>query len=191
MRKLKKEIIEIGKKLWTKGIINSSSGNISVRSGNTIIITPSGKSKGFLKTGELIKLTLEKPLKKTKRKPSIELGFHIAIYKNRPDVNAIVHAHPVYCLLVTENIMSSLKIPEISKIIGKIGFVPPMPPGSEELAKAVGKLCKQHNALVLENHGIITWGKNLEEAWLKTEALCFACECAVLSMMLEKRLHEK
>ncbi len=172
--RLRQEITKVGKRLWQDGLVAHTDGNISARlNSDWALITPSGVNKGALKPYQILKICLRNGEPEGKGKPSVETPLHIAIYEVRPNVNAIVHAHPPYAtafaaagIALTEPVF-----PEMIVRFGEIPLVPYATPGTERLAELVAEAVKDHDAVLLQNHGAITVGRNLEEACGLMEAL--------------------
>ncbi|MCS7265090.1 MAG: class II aldolase/adducin family protein [Armatimonadetes bacterium] len=171
---LRQEIVKVGKRLKQEGLVAHTDGNISVRlDANWILITPSGVNKGELKPNQILKVNLSDGEAEGLGKPSVETPFHLAIYKSREDVNAVVHAHPPYATAFAAAGIS-LKEPIFPEMVVRFGEIPLVPyatPGTERLAELVGESIRDHEALLLQNHGAITVGQNLEEACGLMEAL--------------------
>ena len=173
---IKKEIIRISKVLYDRQLITALGGNISGRvpGSNEFWITPSQVFKGALSVDDLVKINLEGELIEGIYKPSMEWRFHAAIYKIRPDVNGVVHAHNPMVLGLTlagKEIKTTIT-DEAVLLLRKIEKVPFKFPGTEALAKEVAKAASTGaRALILENHGVIAMGTNLLEAEAIVELL--------------------
>lgn len=171
---LRRQITQAGRRLWQDGLVAHTDGNISVRLDNDwVLITPSGVNKGSLKPYQILKVRIEDGTVDGNGKPSVETPVHLAIYRARPDVNAVVHAHPPYAtafaaagLALTEPVF-----PEMIVRFGEIPLVPYATPGTDRLAELVAEAIQDHEALLLQNHGAITIGQTLEEACGLMEAL--------------------
>ncbi|MCD6235560.1 MAG: class II aldolase/adducin family protein [Thaumarchaeota archaeon] len=173
---IKNEIIRISKVLYDRQLINALGGNISGRvpGSNEFWITPSQVFKGALTVDDLVKMNLEGELIEGVYKPSMEWLFHAAIYKVRPDVNGIVHAHNPMVLGLTlagKEIKTTIT-DEAVLLLRRIEKVPFKLPGTEVLAEEVAKAASTGaRALILENHGVIGLGTNLLEAEAIVELL--------------------
>lgn len=173
---LKGEICRVMRTLYARGLVSSLGGNVSGRfpGANTFWITPSGIFKGGVKPEHLIKVNLEGEVVGGDGKPSIETMMHAKIYRCRPDVNAVVHAHNPYTVgLTLAGVKLELVCAEIRKLTGgKVAQVPYMEPGSEELADAVSsKAMEGYNAIVLKGHGVVALASTLLEAEAIVESL--------------------
>lgn len=171
----KKTLCRVGKEMKQAGLLAGCDGNISFRRDDgTIVITPSGVSKGHVKPDDLLILDGDGNVLKGTGKPSSETSLHILTYKVRPDVNAIVHAHPVVATAVT---VAGLTFPseivtEGAMVLGpSVPTVPYAAPGSLELAALCAEYAQKANVLLLERHGAIALGTDLKEAWNRMETL--------------------
>jgi Ribulose-5-phosphate 4-epimerase and related epimerases and aldolases len=177
----RKELAGLCKRLYDRGLTVSAGGNMSIRlNGTEFLITPSGRNKGSLLPEDLIKMDLKGNIL-SEGKPSIEREFHIAIYKDNPDTNAVVHCHPLYCTALAvkeENVRSGLT-PEGVILLGEVPMVDYFTPGSKELAKAV-KAHSASKAILMKRHGAITQGKTSEEAFNRMEELEFQAKLQML-----------
>jgi len=160
-------------KLYGKELLVSAGGNVSIRTDDGILITPSGRNKGSLTEDDIVKLTMNGKVV-GKGKPSIEYKFHLALYNLRNDTNAIVHCHPVYCTALSvknEKVRTDLT-PEGTILLGDVPMVPYRTPGSDELVEEIEKISRSSAAL-MESHGAVTQGRTMEEACNRMEELEF------------------
>ncbi len=164
------ELVRICSLLYDRRLTFSAGGNVSVRVGNTVLITPSGRNKGSLSTDDPVLVGMDgTPL--SDGKPSIETGFHLALYGKRKDVNAVVHCHPPYstALSVTGGDIEPYT-PEGALLLGNVAKVPYGMPGTPELVEAVAA-ASGSNAMIMAHHGALTQGSSLEEAYNRMEEL--------------------
>lgn len=164
---LRKQIIKIGQILCDKGFVAGTEGNISCRlTGNQILITPSGYSKGRLAEEDLVVIDSEGTNLSGSRKPSSEFRLHTFIYARRGNVNAIVHAHPVYCtaFACTDTGLPENILPEIILTAGEIPLADYGTPSTDELPSSIEGLIDIHDIILLRNHGIVSAGGDLYEA---------------------------
>ena len=164
MKKNVQEIINVGKNIYSKGLVSGKSGNISARFGDIIGITPTLTSLGNLSEEDIILVDLDGNTL-TRGKPSSEVNMHLEIYKKRSDVNAIVHTHSPYA---TGFAFSNKRIKRLEGF-GEIKnpFLPYIEyekPGSSELALKASEGIGSDDVLVLKNHGVICVAENLKEA---------------------------
>ena len=173
---LKNFIIEIGRRIWTRGYVASNDGNISVKlSDNEILTTPHGVSKGFMTKEMIIKVdTTGKVISgDSKYHPSSELKMHLEVYKERPDVKSVVHAHPPYAtsFAVAGIPLNKCVLPEAIIIIGAVPTAKYGLPSTMEIPDAIREHIKNSDAILLENHGALTLGSNLLNAYHNMETL--------------------
>lgn len=170
----KKMICEIGKRMYDRNFVASNDGNISVRVGlNAIICTPTGVSKGFMTPDMLVKVNLKGERISGRLKPSSEMKMHLRVYEENDEVMAVTHAHPQ---VATSFAIAGIELdrPLLSEAVVLLGRVPIAPyatPGTQEVPDSIAPYCKDHNAVLLANHGALTWGKSLEEAYHRLETL--------------------
>lgn len=176
----REDIVKFGKMLYDRKLNTGASGNISARTGNgTMLITPSGSCKGMLEEDKLVEIWIDDGKLVGSGKPSIETPFHLAFYRSRPDVNAVVHTHPMYCtVLACRNIKVRPDLtPEGLLVLGKeVPMVPYATPGTDDLAAQLGVAMATANAFLLEKHGAITVGKDMAEAFNRMETMEFMAE---------------
>lgn len=170
----KKEIIEVGKRMYQRGYVASNDGNISARiDENKILITPTGVSKGFMRPEDLIVIDFNGNVISGTKKPSSEFLMHAQVYKNRPDVMCVSHAHPPYAtgFGVAGLSLEDCVLPEVVVSLGGIPLVEYGTPGTEELSKRLVPFLKNHDAFILANHGVLTLGKDIINAYHKMETV--------------------
>ena len=170
---IRSQIAQVGRWLYEKRLIAATEGNISVRLGDRVLITPSGQCKGLLDPGEIVETDLDGSKTSGEGSPSSEVILHLAIYRRRPDVGAVVHAHPPYAtaFAVAGIALDRPVLPEVVLLIGKVPLVAYATPGSDEAANNVGTLIEGHDALLLGNHGVVTCGADLCSAFFRMETL--------------------
>ena len=173
---IKKEICEVGHKLWTKGFVAANDGNISVKiSENEYYCTPTGVSKGDLTPDMIIKVDKTGKKLEGKLNPSSEIKMHMRVYKERPDVKSVVHAHPIYAtsfaiagIPLTQPIM-----PEAVIALGCVPIAEYGTPSTHEIPDAVSKYLQHFDAVLLANHGALTFSDSLVNAYHKMESVEF------------------
>lgn len=164
-------ICDFGRRIHSAGYVAANDGNISVRlNDNTILITPTGVSKGALQPGG-IALIDGSGNRLDENVPSSEFRMHLAIYQRCPEVNAIIHTHPPYATAwaVTGKGLTEPTLPEVIISIGKIPLVEYRPPSTQALAELVGRTACNYDVMLLQNHGLVTIGSDLETAFFNTE----------------------
>ncbi|MCS6859318.1 MAG: class II aldolase/adducin family protein [Abditibacteriales bacterium] len=170
----RRDIVESGRRLWLRGLIAAGEGNISIRlSENEILTTPSGVCKGFLTPEMLCVTDLDGRLVRGEQKPSSELLMHLTIYKHRPDVRAVVHAHPPTAtgFAVAGLSLEGCAHPEIVLLMGGIPLAAYGTPSTQELGDSLLPHLPTHDAFLLANHGAVCVGKHLWDAHFKMESL--------------------
>lgn len=167
----KKKLIAICKRIYDKGFVAANDGNVSLKLEDKILVTPTEKSKGFLKPEDLVVVDLKGKKLKGRLNPTSELLMHLFVYEKRADVCAVVHAHPPYstALAIAKVRLPEFLLPEVILSLGKIPLAPYATPSTYEVCESIAGLVGDHDAIIMENHGVVTVGKNLEEAYLKLE----------------------
>ena len=184
---IKLEIVEIGKRLFSKGFVASNDGNISVKlDKNSILITPTGLSKGFLQAEDIVRCDLKGNKISGRKEPTSEIKMHIAAYLNRKDINAVVHAHPPYAtgLSLAGLSLDKCTLAEVIISLGSVPLAEYGTPSTDELVTNIEKFLKDHDALLLANHGAITLGKDLYNAYYKMETVEHSSQITFIAKML-------
>lgn len=170
------EICSLAGNLFDRGYAFGSTGNLSVRVGTKIWITPTGESLKGLTRARLARVDMDGRAR-NRNTASKELPFHLAIYRSRPDVNAIVHLHAAFSVALSclDKLDSRKPLPALTPYycmrVEPLGVIPYYPPGSRELAGRVGRAALRHNCLLLRNHGSICVGASLRESADRAEEL--------------------
>lgn len=186
---LKKEIVEVGKRVYARGYVASNDGNISARlDGDRILITPTGVSKGFMSVDDLIILDLDGKVLGGKKKQSSEANMHLQIYKDRPEVMSVCHAHPPYAtgFAVAGIPLNKMVLPEVIIALGTVPVVEYGTTGTYELYGMISKYIKDYDAFLLANHGALTVGNSILNAYHKMETLDLAAMIQFIAQMLGK-----
>lgn len=168
---LKKEIIEYGKLAGVKNFTPGYSGNFSARYGDKILITTSGASNGYLAEDELVLMDFEGKSLEEGKKPSSEKMLHVEFYKQRHDVNYIIHVHPVF-LSSFACCKIALDEPIMAENVFYFGQIPLAEyglPGSMDLVEKTAKYFKDYDAILMANHGFVVGDKTIKDAFLKLE----------------------
>jgi L-fuculose-phosphate aldolase len=171
---LREEIIEVGKRIYARGYVASNDGNISARiNDDKVLITSTGISKGFMKPEDLIIIDMDGKLIDGNKKPSSEVFMHVQIFKERPDIKSVCHAHPPYAtgFAVAGIPLDKYVLPEVVITLGTIPLVEYGTTGTEEFYKPLLPLLKDFDAFLLANHGALTIGKDIFNAYYKMETL--------------------
>lgn len=185
------ELVNTCHLLYEKGFVVATEGNVSVRiSPDRILITPTNTNKSLIKESQVV--TIDGRGKKISGKgmPSAEFALHTEVYRLRPDVRAIIHAHPPNAVALTlAGIELGNTLPEIIIALGKVPIAKYATATTYALAKSISKLIKKHNAIILALHGSLTVGKNLREAFENLERVEWASEVILKASILGKVKH--
>ena len=185
----KKLICEIGYDLWQRGFVAANDGNISVMlDDRTILTTPSGVSKKYLKPDMICRMTAgnEVIYCPDGYKPSSEFKMHLRCYKERPDIRAVVHAHPptatgFACAGIA---LDDYSLSEAVMFLGSVPVAPFALPGSEEVPESIVPYLPFHDAILLANHGALTVGTDLTQAYYRMETLEHYAKTALSARLL-------
>jgi L-fuculose-phosphate aldolase len=173
---LSADIVEVGKRLWTRGFVASNDGNISVRfAPDRLLVTPASVSKGFMSVDMMVVTDLDGKVVQAPpgRKPSSEIQMHLVAYRERPDIGAVVHAHPPLStgFAVAGMPLDRAVLAEVVTTLGSIPIAQYGTPSTRELAESVAPYVKAHDGLLLANHGALALGKDLFAAYYKMETI--------------------
>ncbi len=171
---IKNELVQIGQRLYARGFIAGTDGNISVRlDQDRILVTPSGLNKGRLAPDELVVVDLAGKKLQGHLSPSTEIAMHLYVLRERPDIMACVHAHPPYAtaFAVSGKRLPDNVLPEVIISVGDIPLTDYAPPGTEAVPQAIAPYVVSCNAFLLRNHGLLTVGRSLEEAYNRLETV--------------------
>jgi L-fuculose-phosphate aldolase len=191
--RLRQEIVRVGKLLYDKGLIVATDGNVSARlDAQRVLATPSGLCKGFMEPEQLIVVDLDgnrvgasNPANRHLQ-PTSEMRMHLEAYRRRPDVGAVVHAHPptTVALSIAGVDLAQCLIPEVIVTLGVVPTTRYATPSSEENAQAIRDLIAGHDAIVLQRHGTLTVGRDPFDAFLKTESVEQMSRVAFMARLL-------
>ena len=173
---IKKEICEVGLKLWQKGFVAANDGNISVKiNDNEFYCTPTGVSKASLTPDMIIKVDRDGRKLEGKLNPSSEIKMHMRVYRERPDVMAVVHAHPpvATAFTVADIDLDQYVLPEAVLTIGAVPTCDYGTPSTMEIPDSLDPYLQDHDAFLLRNHGALTVGCNLTKAFFVMEEVEF------------------
>jgi len=188
----KKIMIDFGKRLYSKGFSDGTSGNISQRIDEGCLVTCSGTNLGSLNMDDIVYVPFESKSKiRNINKPTSELFMHIALYMKRPEIRAIVHAHPPYSTAfgVARVSLNPPLLPEVLLQLGEIPLVEYAMPSTEELAYKIASEAASSNGLLMANHGSVTLGKDLREAYYRMETLEAYARVVYLAKQLGRVTH--
>ncbi len=189
---LKQRVCDIGRRIWEKDYVDGNGGNITVRVGdNLVLCTPTLISKGFMVPEEMCLIDLDGNQLAGTRKRTSEAMTHLGIMKRQPKARACVHAHPPHAtaFAVAAVRPPTCMIPEAEVFLGEIGYAKYQTPGSPANADEVGEVGIEHQAIIMENHGVIVWGKDVEDAYWKMENVDAYCKTVWIASQLGSGLH--
>lgn len=169
----KQDIIELGKRMYNSGFVAANDGNISCRvSDNTFWVTPTGVSKGFMTEDMLIKMDLEGNIL-TGGAPSSETKMHMRVYKENPEAMGVVHAHPPKATVfaIAGQPLELAVLPEAVVNLGRVPVAKYATPSTEEVPDSIAPYCRDYNAVLLANHGVLTWGQDIMQAYFRMESV--------------------
>lgn len=167
-------IVDICKRLYQRGFIVGTEGNVSVRvDADRLWITPSGRHKGMIQTDDLLLIDLEGQVHAGEGRPSSETPMHLACYRSRDDIHSVVHAHPpiATAMTVTGSPLATNLLPEAVVVLGDVPTVPYRLPSTWDFANMVGEAIQHTNAALLENHGAVAVGPSLQAAFNVMETI--------------------
>jgi L-fuculose-phosphate aldolase len=184
---IRAEIVEVGRRLYARAYVASNDGNISVRLDETrLITTPKSVSKGFMTPDMMVIVDYAGKKLAGDRDPSSELPMHLEIYRSRPDVNAVVHAHPPLAtgFAVAGIPLTRAVLAEVVTTLGSIPIAEYGTPSTSELPEAVRKYIKAHDGLLLANHGAVTCCRTLMSAYYKMETIEHFAKISLVARLL-------
>lgn len=181
-------IVEIGKRVYQSGYVGANDGNISCRlSEDTIVVTPTGVSKGFMTPEMMVLMNLDGTVLGP-GKPSSEVKMHLRAYRDNPDIRGVIHVHPpvatAYSILGL-----SLDHPLVAEgvlVTGNIPLAAYAKPGSEEVPDSIAPFLKDYNGALLERHGALTWGTDVYQALYRMEAMEHQAKIMLYACLLSK-----
>jgi L-fuculose-phosphate aldolase len=184
---LRADIVEIGRRMNARGYVASNDGNISARLDETrLITTPRSVPKGYMTPDMMVIVSYQGEKLSGEREASSELPMHLEVYRNRPDVNAVVHAHPPIAtgFAVAGIPLTRAVLAEVVTTLGSIPIAEYGTPSTEELPAAVRKYIKAHDGMLLANHGAVTCGKDVPSAYYKMETIEHFAKISFVARML-------
>jgi L-fuculose-phosphate aldolase len=188
---LRQEMVRIGRLMWERGYVAATDGNLSARLGpNRLLVTASGLSKGFLTADDLVTIQLDgQPVPSYRGRmlrASSEISMHLEVYRQRPDVNAVVHAHPpvATAFSIAGVSLARCVIPEVIVTLGSIHTAGYATPGTAEVPVQIRRAIRDHEAIILAHHGSLTVGRTLWEAYLRLEKVEHTAEITLAAQQL-------
>ncbi|MFE4524170.1 class II aldolase/adducin family protein [Cytobacillus firmus] len=186
----KEFICEIGRRIYNKNFVAANDGNISIKVNDRELWTsPTGVSKGFMTPDMMVKMDLSGNVLEGELKPSSEVKMHLRVYQENSEAKAVVHAHPP---VATSFAIAGISLekpvsPEAIVLLGKVPVAPYATPGTQEVPDSIAPYCRDYNAVLLANHGALTWGRNITEAFFRMESL----EHYALMLMYSEHIIQK
>jgi len=168
------EIVRFGKKMLASGLTTGTGGNLSILipKEDLVLISPSGVEYTEMKPEDVVVVYRDGAIRAGERKPSSELGFHLALYRKRPDIRAVVHTHSVYATTIA---CLNRELPAVHYLVGFSGKKVPLAPyatfGTEELAQNICESIGEYNAVLMANHGLAAVGPHLRQAFAVAEEI--------------------
>ncbi len=184
---LKREICEIGRRVYDRGFAAANDGNITYRlSDNEVLCTPTMICKGFMQPEDMCTVDLDGNQLSGRRKRTSEVLLHLAIMKQRPDMKACVHCHPPHAtaFAVAREPIPQCVLPEVEVFLGEVPIAEYETPGTQKFADTVLPYVDKCNVMILANHGTVSFGESLEQAYWWTEILDAYCRILMLSRNL-------
>jgi len=187
VHRLKQDICDIGRRIYNKGFAAANDGNITVKvSDNEFLCTPTLHSKGFLKPDDICTIDGKGNQIDGRKKRSSEALLHLEIYKNRPDIRSVVHCHPPHAtaFAIAREPIPQCVLPEVEIFLGDVPITQYETPGSQEFADTILPFVAKTNIIVLANHGTVSFGEHVEQAYWWTEILDAYCRMLMLARQL-------
>ena len=187
----RRDICAVGRWIHDRGFVASTDGNISVRLGpDRILLTPTSMSKAMMNPEDLVIVDLDGKRVSGLRKPSTELGMHLRIYRLRPDINAVCHAHPP---TATGYAAAGIPLdkPILCELVIALGSIPVAryaTPGTSELGASIEPYVHDHDAILMANHGVVTYGSDLLTAFLRMETTEHFAQVSLVTERLGKQV---
>ena len=182
----RRAIVDIGKRIYNRNYVAANDGNISCRiDSNTMLVTPTGVSKGYMKPDMMVKMTLDGVILEGGR-PSFEVKMHQRAYQENPYIGGVVHAHPAVATSFAVMGMEMKKpvVAEAVLITGNILIAPYAKPGTYDVPDSIAPYVNKYNAVLLANHGALSWGADLYQALYRMEALEHQANILIHAMLL-------
>ena len=169
-----RQIVEIGRRVWERGYVAANDGNLSIRIDfDRIVVTPTGRSKGFLKADDLVVVNLKGQKLAGRLEPTSELAMHLFAYNSRPEIGSVVHAHPPKAtgFAVAGVALAQCILPEVIVSLGGVPIAEYATPSTPEVARSISGFIGTYSAMLLKNHGVLTLGKDIYQAYYRMETV--------------------
>ncbi len=186
--RIKKQLVKIGRKIADKELVVGPGGNISARVGNIVYMKASGICFEEAKASDYIGVDLKTgKIVDGSKKPTCEIAMHLGCYLERKDITAVIHTHaPIATAVGMQDIPFRPFSPDLAALVGNVPTIKYVVPGGKELAEEIRRVIKKHNAALMCNHGLLTVGANLREAYYRTLLIEGACKTFVAAKSLGK-----
>jgi L-fuculose-phosphate aldolase len=188
---MRQEMIRVGRLMWERGYVAATDGNLSARlGGDRLLVTASGLSKGFLSNDDLVVIRLDgEPVSSYRGRglrASSEISMHLEVYHQRPDVSAVVHAHPplATAFSIAGVSLARCVIPEVIVTMGGIFTAEYATPGTTEVPASIRQAIRDYDALIMAHHGSLTVGRTLWEAYMRLEKVEHTAEITLAAQQL-------
>lgn len=173
-RALRRDLVRFGKWLYRLGFAPATSGNLSVRlDAERLLVTPTGASKYLLRPSDMVVVDLDGRHLEGERKATSELGMHLAVYRERPSVNAVIHAHPpvATAFACSGRGLDQMLCQEAAMTLGPVPLASYATTGTDEVAASIVPFIARHHAILMANHGAVSYGPTLLEAFQNMEVV--------------------
>ena len=189
-RQHRQEIVRFGTMIHERGYVAATDGNLSVRlDKNRVLCTPTAISKGMMQPSDMVIVNLEGRRIAGKREASSEIGMHLLVYRLRPDVHAVVHAHPPTATgyAAAGMPLNQALCSEVVIALGTIPLAGYATPGTPELSHALAPLVPKYDAILMSNHGVVTYGQDLLFAYMRMETVEHFAQIALVTHTLGRQ----
>lgn len=180
-------IVQVGRRMYERRYVAANDGNVSARlSDDRLLVTPTGMSKGFLKRSDLVVTDMQGEQVSGKQRPTSEIKMHLKAYELRPDIGAVVHAHPPYAtaFAVAGIPLSECVLPEVILSLGSVPLAHYGTPSTEEVPRSIESVVTKSDAFLLRNHGVMTVGDNVLNTYHKLETVEHFAEISFIARHL-------
>ena len=187
LHKIKQDMCDIGRRIYNRQFAAANDGNITVRvSDNEILCTPTLQCKGFLKPEDIALIDMTGKQIAGRKKRSSEALLHLEIYKQREDIRSVVHCHPPHAtaFAIAREPIPQCVLPEVEVFLGDVPITKYETPGGQDFADTIIPFVKKTNVMILANHGTVSYGETVEQAFWWTEILDSYCRMLMLAKQL-------
>ncbi|MFK8112626.1 MAG: class II aldolase/adducin family protein [Rubripirellula sp.] len=187
LHKIKQDMCEIGRRIYARQYAAANDGNITVRvSENEVLCTPTLQCKGFLKPDDIALIDMNGKQLAGRKKRSSEALLHLEIYRQREDIKSVVHCHPPHAtaFAIAREPIPQCVLPEVEVFLGDVPITKYETPGGQDFADTIIPFVKRTNVMILANHGTVSYGESVEQAYWWTEILDSYCRMLILAKQL-------